>query len=154
VQYPLKLAFIYNVTKFVQWPQEVFESASAAIAICIVGQDPFPADPERELRSRTTAGRPIAIQRITAQDSLATCNVVFISDAERKNAAGLLAKSVNTSVLTIGESEGFVERGGVVNLLIHDSNVHFEINIGAAARKHLTISSRLLALAKIVRTEQ
>jgi hypothetical protein len=154
VQYPLKLAFIYNVTKFVQWPPEVFDSASAALVICIVGQDPFPADAERELRSRTTGGRPIGIQRITARDDLATCHVIFISDAEQKNAAGLLARSINLSVLTIGESKGFVESGGVVNLLVHDSNIRFEINPVTAERKRLIISSRLLVLAKIVRTEQ
>jgi hypothetical protein len=119
-----------------------------------VGHDPFPADAERELRLRTTRGRPIEIRKITAAKDLGVCQVVFISDAEQKNTAGILASAENTSALTIGENLGFGERGGVVNLVIHDANIRFEINTGAAERKRLIISSRLLALAKIVRTAQ
>jgi hypothetical protein len=78
--------------------------------------------------------------------------VVFISDAEPKNTASILAGAEASSALTIGENQGFAERGGVVNLVIHDANIHFEINTAAAERKHLIISSKLLALARIVRT--
>ena len=154
VQYPLKLAFIYNVTKFVEWPPEAFSSPSAPVVICIAGRDPFPADAERELRSRTSGGRPIDIRKITITDDLGNCQVVFISDAEEKNAAGILTRAENTSALTIGENEGFAQRGGVVNLVSRHANIHFEINTGAAERKRLTLSSRLLALAKIVQTGQ
>jgi hypothetical protein len=150
VQYPLKLAFIYNMTKFVEWPPKAFSSATAAVVICIVGHDPFPADAERELRSRMTGGRPIDIRKITTRDNPGVCHVIFISDTEQKNAAGILTGAENTSALTIGEDEGFAERGGVVNLAIQNANIRFEINTGAAERKHLVISSRLLALAKIV----
>ena len=79
--------------------------------------------------------------------------MVFISDAEREDAAGILARTETSSVLTIGESQGFVERGGIVNLVTQNANIRFEINIGAAVRKRLIISSRLLALAKIVRDQ-
>jgi hypothetical protein len=150
VQYPLKLAYIYNVTKFVEWPPEMFSSSSAPLVICIVGRDPFPVDAEHELRSRMTRGRPIDIRKITVKDNSGVCHVVFISDAEQKNTAGILTSAENTSVLTIGESEGFVEQGGIVNLVIQNTKIHFEINTGAAERKHLIISSRLLALAKVV----
>jgi hypothetical protein len=150
VQYPLKLAFIYNVTKFVEWPTGTFDSASSAVVICIVGHDPFPADAERELRSRMTGGRPVDLRKITALDDPGICQVVFITNADQKNTASILTKAENTSTLTVGENEGFVERGGVVNLAIQDMKIHFEINTGAAKRKHLIISSRLLALAKIV----
>jgi hypothetical protein len=152
VQYPLKLAYIYNVTKFVEWPSETFSSASAPLVICIAGRDPFPVDAEHELRSRVTGGRPIDIRKITTKDNPGICQVVFISDAEQKNTAGILSSAENTSALTIGENEGFVERGGVVNLVTQNAKIHFEINAAAAARKHLLISSRLLALAKIVST--
>ncbi|MBZ5633003.1 MAG: TonB-dependent receptor [Acidobacteriia bacterium] len=153
VQYPLKLAFIYNMTKFVEWPLGAFSSPSAALTICVVGHDPFPADAERELRSRMSGGRHIDIQRITTTDNPGVCQVVFISDAEREDAAGILARTETSSVLTIGESQGFVERGGIVNLVTQNANIRFEINIGAAVRKRLIISSRLLALAKIVRDQ-
>lgn len=154
VQYPLKLAFIYNVTKFVEWPPEAFSSPSAPVVICIAGRDPFPADAERELRSRTSGGRPIAIRKITITENPANCQVVFISDAEQKNAAEILALAENTSALTIGENERFAQRGGVVNLVTQHTNIQFEINTGAAERKRLVLSSRLLALAKIVQTGQ
>ncbi len=153
VQYPLKLAYIYNVTKFVEWPKEAFSNSSSPLVICIAGRDPFPADAEHELRSRTSGGRPIDVRKITTRDNPGVCQIVFISDAEQKNAAGMLASAENTSALTIGESEGFAERGGVVNLVIQDAKIRFEINTGAAERKHLIISSRLLTLAKIVHNQ-
>ena len=153
VQYPLKLAFVYNMTKFVEWPPGAFSGASAAVVICIAGHDPFPDDVKRQIRSRTSGGRPIDIRKIAAMDNPEGCHVVFISDAEQKNTAAILASAENSSALIVGESEGFVERGGVVNLVIQNAKLHFEINTSAAARKHLIISSRLLTLARIVRDQ-
>jgi hypothetical protein len=124
------------------------------LVICIAGHDPFPQDAERELQSRTSGGRHIEIRKLTITDISGVCHVVFISNAETKNTAGILTRTASTSALTIGEDEGFVQRGGMVNLVSHDANIHFEINTGAAERKHLIISSRLLTLAKIVRAAQ
>jgi hypothetical protein len=154
IHYPLKLAFIYNVTKFVEWPPAAFSSPSAPVVICIMGHDPFPEDAERELRSRTSGGRPVEIRKLAIADDPGVCHVVFICDSELKNTTRILTRAENTIALTIGESQGFGAQGGVVNLVIHDANVHFEINTGAAERKHLIISSRLLALARIVRTSE
>jgi hypothetical protein len=142
------------MTKFVEWPRETFSGPSAPVVICIAGHDPFPVDEEHELRSRTTGGRTIKLRRITTKENPEACQVIFISEAEQKNAAGILARSENTSALTIGESKGFVAQGGVINLAIQNAKIRFEINVGAAERKGLMISSKLLSLATIVRAAQ
>jgi hypothetical protein len=152
-EYTLKLAFLYNFTKFVEWPSYSFRSPGAPFAICVVGRDPFSLDIENELRTRPAGDRPVEFVALKQTDALNVCHIVFIPVTEKDQAAGIVRSLKGSSALTVGESEGFAVRGGIINFTIEGGNVHFEINRLAADRAGLKISSRLLNLAKIV-TEQ
>ena len=82
---------------------------------------------------------------------LGTCPIVFISSSDKKALRSILEGLIRPGALTVGETEGFAQLGGVINLTLEDNRVHIEVNVDAAERARLKISSKLLNLAKIVR---
>jgi hypothetical protein len=151
VEYPVKLGFLYNFTKFVEWPPNSFPDSGAPLAICIVGFDPFSPGLEGELRTRTVGSHSVEVKTLKASDTLRVCQVVFVPFTEQYQAATIVSRLKGSSTLTVGETEGFAELGGVINLTVEENKVRFEINPLAAERAHLKISSKLLSLAKIVK---
>jgi hypothetical protein len=152
-EYPLKLAFLYNFAKFVEWPADSFRSPGGTLAICIVGHNPFGLDIQSELRSRLAGGHPVEFVTLKLNDTLNACHIVFIPVTEKDQAARIVRSLKGASVLTVGESDGFAVSGGIINFTVEDGNIRFEINRRAADRAGLKISSKLLNLAKVV-TEQ
>jgi hypothetical protein len=154
VEYPAKLAFLYNFAKFVEWPAASNRSPNTNILICIAGRDPFSPRTESQLRTRIVLGHPIEIRTMRVTDSFSACNIVFVPITEQDQAANILRGLRGSSTLTVGEIEGFAARGGIINLMIEGNRLRFEINPLAAGRAGLKISSKLLSLAKIVMDDQ
>ena len=153
MEYPVKLAFLYNFTKFVEWPSGSYRSAESPLAICVVGADPFSPDLEGELRTRSVGGHPVEIKRSTPRDNLNACQIVFVPLTEETQATRIVMGLRGSSTLTIGEAEGFAMLGGIINLTVEGSKVRFEINLLAANRAGLKISSKLIGLATIVKEQ-
>jgi hypothetical protein len=150
LEYPLKLAFLYNFTKFVEWPSDSFRDPDAPLAICVVGNDPFSPDLEAELRTRAVGSHPVEVRTLRSNDALSVCHMVFVPATEKNQAARILNSLKGSSTLTVGETEGFAGLGGIINLTIEQDKLHFEVNPLAAERAGLKISSKLLSMAKIV----
>jgi hypothetical protein len=148
-EYQVKLAVLYNFAKFVEWPPAAYPSPDAPLTICIVGLDPFSPEIEAEVRTRTVRGRPVEILIVKPTKTLRLCHMVFIPVTERDRADKIVKDLNGSSTLTVGEAAGFAMMGGMINLTVAGSTVHFEINRLAADRAGLKISSKLLGLAKI-----
>jgi hypothetical protein len=151
VEYPVKLGFLYNFTKFVEWPSDSYRAPGSPLAICIVGDDPFSSVLEGELRTRTVGGHPVEVRELKSDDTLSVCHMVFVPVTEKNHAATIVSNLKGSSTLTVGETEGFAEQGGMINLTVEENKVHFEVNPLAAERAGLKISSKLLSIAKIVK---
>lgn len=145
-EYELKAAFLFNFAKFVEWP----DPASGPLRVCIVGDDPFGNKLEDTVRGKEISGQPIEIRRLNREDNPRGCQIAFIG-ASGRDARSVLDTLGGASTLTVGESPNFAKQGGIINFVLEDNKVHFEINVDAAERARLRISSKLLSLAKIVR---
>jgi hypothetical protein len=154
VEYPVKLAFLYNFTKFVEWPSDSFRKPDAPLVICIVGNDPFSPSIEGELRSRTVGGHPIEVRTLRTSDILSVCHMVFVPVTAEDQATKVVRGLKGSSTLTVGETEGFATLGGIINLTVEENKLHFEVNLLAAEHAGLKISAKMLALAKIVHDEK
>lgn len=152
-EYSVKLGFLYNFTKFVEWPSDSFREPEAPLVICIVGHDPFRQDLEVELRTRKVGGHPVEVRTQTPNDKLSICHIVFVPVTEKNQSDRILRSLQGSSTLTVGETDGFAALGGVINLTVEENKVHFEINRLAADRAGLKIGSRLLSIAKIVKEQ-
>src|ERR1700730_15087416 len=149
-EYLIKAGFIYNFANLVQWPSNAFAQPDSPIVIGILGEDPFGTILDRVLESKKVNGRVFLVKRLKSVLDLKECHIVFVSSSELTHLTEAIRSVKGTPILTIGEIPGFAKRGGVINLVLEDNKVHFEVNVEAAREAELTISSRLLALARIV----
>lgn len=153
-EYQVKAAFLYNFAKFVEWPSDSFENGTAPIQICILGRDDFGQELEPITQDKIVNGRRIEINHVVTINRAMKCHVLFVSSSERARTREILSTLQGKSILTTGDEPGFARAGGIVNFVLEESRVRFEINLDAANQAHLKISSKLLALAKLVRTDQ
>ncbi len=153
-EYRLKLAFLYNFAKFVEWPADSFSSPQAPLNICIVGRDPFDSELEQQVSERSANGHPYSTLRLRTSDDLSGCHIVFLPAASDGALPAILMRLRDSGALIVGESPGFASRGGTVNFRIEGTRLRFEVNLQAAQRGRSRISSRLLALAMLVKPQQ
>ncbi len=149
-QYQLKAVFLMNFAKFVEWPTTAFGSAQSPIAICILGEDPFGRDMDEVVRGQLAGDRTLAVKRLSQVQQEKNCHMLFVSAAEKERMERVLGALRNAPTLTVGEGDDFAAAGGMIGLLIEDNKIRFEVNLDAAERAGLKISSKLLKLAKNV----
>lgn len=142
LEYRVKAAYLFNFTKFVEWPEEALRDGTP-LTICTVGGNPFGPALGETIRGEQVNGRPLAARPAPPVEG---CHLLFVPRAVPP--AGHLAAASTRPILTVGESEDFLDRGGMVRFVLEDGRIRFEINHDAAARMHLRISSRLLRLAR------
>ena len=150
-EYQVKAAFLFNFAKFVEWPSEAFSDPNAPLVITVFGDDPFNGSLEA-VRGKLVNSRKLTIRRVKDIQDIGKSNVLFVSPSAKKDLARILDALQGQSVLTVGEDTAFTQCGGVINLVKEDNRVRFEVNVSAAERAGLKISSRLLALARIVKS--
>jgi hypothetical protein len=149
-EYHVKAAFLYHFVQLVEWPANSLGSESSPVTLCITGEDPFGGDLEATLAGKTVGTRSLRVRHLKEAEDFQGCHVLFVNGHEAAHLARLLQELKDGPVLTVGESNGFVEQGGMIGFLVVDNKVRFEINLEAAERAKLKISSRLLLLAKTV----
>ncbi len=146
-EYQVKAAFLYNFAKFVKWPDKSFASTNSPLVIGILGDNPFGTDLEVAVKNKTINGHPLLIKQV-APAELKSCHVVFISRTPKRNLPETLEPLKRESILTVSEVEEFTGAGGMICFTMEENKVRFEINDAAAKMAGLSISSKLLNLAK------
>jgi len=152
-EYLIKAGFIYNFAKFVEWPAAAFAQPDSPIVIGILGTDPFGNLIDRIVENKKIGARGFVVKRLkwgTDLKDLKECKILFVGASEKAHLDDLVQIVKSLPILTVGETPGFAERGGVIRFILEDNRVRFEINVEAAHQADLTISSRLLTLARII----
>ena len=152
-EYLIKAGFIFNFAKFVDWPPGTFAQPDSPIVIGILGTDPFGAIIDQIVQDKKIGGRGFVVKRLkwgTDLKDLKECKILFVGASERVHIDELVQIVRGLPILTVGETPGFAEHGGVIRLVLEDNRVRFEVNVDAARQAGLTISSRLLTLARII----
>lgn len=166
-EYKIKAAFLYNFIKFVDWPEEKTDDPKEPIIIGIVGKDPF-GEAFEPMTKKQIKGRNGLISRFegmeklkksgktdkSAIESLRKCHLIFICSSEEKNITDIINLVDKHSVLTVGENPNMLKSGGMINFVVEENKVRFEINLTAAKNSKLKIRSQLLRLAKNVIEEK
>jgi hypothetical protein len=142
LEYRVKAAYLYNFIKFVDWPSR---APTGPVTICIAGRNPFGDVLTETIQGESVNGRPLQIRVVLEPDS--SCHVLFVPQGGP--AATYLRAARGSPLLTVGESRDFIAQGGIINFIVEDGSVRFEIDADAAERAELKISSRLLRLARV-----
>ena len=147
-EYQVKAAFLFNFLKYVSWPADSPLLKSAIYRIGLIGTDPFGSTLDEIVSGASIEGRPVLIARLSDPDSLRSCHIVFVKSASDSLLSSILRQAEQFGIVTVGESPTFIEDGGVIRLRLKDDQVRFDINLAAANRSGLRISSKLLQLAQ------
>ena len=140
----VKAAYILNFTRYANWPTTSANS-QAPLVVCLLGLGAD--DIAQQLRSRMAGSRPLETRLLRRDDDPEACHALYISHSEGTRQGALLSRLRGSAVLTIGDSASFLADGGIINLMLVDGNIHFEINLAAAKRSGMSLNPRVLALA-------
>ena len=152
-EYQVKAFFLYNFARYVEWPSQSFKAVNDPIVICILGQNPFGSALVEAVAGKMVEGRPFVVRQISDIQAGDNCHILFVNSSERKLFRSLAGRLKGSGVLSVGETQGFTTDGGIINFKLEDGKVRFEIDVDAAGREHLHISSKLLSLAQIAKEQ-
>ena len=147
----LKAAFLYNAVKFIDWPGETFDHAESPIAVGIFGEEEFVATLRTLLHGKKAHGRNFTVRKVANAQEARECQILFFSSSETRRLQNIGDQIRRLPILTIGESNEFLDEGGILNIFFEDKQLRFEVNSAAAEGAKLSISSQLMKLAKKVR---
>jgi hypothetical protein len=152
-EYDLKAAFLFNFAHYVEWPRDAFLSETAPVTIGILGEDPFHRSLDEIVANEMVGGRKLIVRRFASIEQIEPCQILFVSASHTKRLDQVVAKLGKQSVLTVGDTEGFTARSGMIGFEMVKNRLKLRINLPAARAAGLTISSQLLRQATIVGSE-
>jgi hypothetical protein len=150
LEYKVKSAFLYHFTKFVEWPEDGGFEDPTLIRIGVLGNDRFADAVASAIAGKRVGNRSLSLSRFSDVDTLQPCHILFIDRSYSDSLEAVLEKMRHYPVMTVGDAPGMAERGAITNFYKSGKKIRFEINTVAADRAGLTISSKMLNLARIV----
>jgi len=152
LEYAVKAAFLAKFGGFVEWPASAFGAPSAPLQLCVLGEDPFGAALDRVAAAQQVAGRGLEVRRLkTAVRGDNGCHILYIAPSESARLAQVLEAVRGSSVLTVSDVRPPAAATGIINFVVKDERVRFDIDDEAAAQNRLAVSSKLLSLALSVK---
>lgn len=148
-EYEVQAAYLSNFGRFVEWAPATGDKDP--FYVCVLGADPFGSVLDAALRGESINGQPMVPRRIAAPAEASNCRIVYINPAKDTQMRAILGALRNMSVLTVSDAADFTREGGMIQFVLDGNRVRFDINLGAAQRAGLTLSSELLKVAAAVR---
>jgi hypothetical protein len=150
LEYRAKANYLANFPSFVEWPPESLPPGEAPFLVCVFGEFSFGTSLAEIARGAIVQKRHLEIRWIRRVQELSSCQVLFVSRSEQKRYNLLLDAVRGLMVFTVGETPEFLGAGGILCFSSQQGTIQFDVNLEAANKAHLKISSRLLALARHV----
>ncbi len=149
-EYRVKAAFLYKFGGYVEWPDRSFARADSPIAIGVMGADALADELAQIVSGRNVNGRPVLVRRLRPGDPIAGLHVLFIGRVDRGRLAEILAAAKGQALLTVTESEEGLELGSMINFVVVENKVRFDVAPPPPESDNLKISARLLGVARKV----
>ncbi len=152
-EYELKAVFLYNLGKFVRWPETAFENPSDSLKICVLGQDPFKKNLYTPAQAGKINNRQIEIKRLNQVKQSHICHILFISESEKSQLTQIMNDLRSYPILTVGDMDGFIAAGGMVKFYLDEERIRLAINLNVLKSTGLQADANLLRIARIVSAE-
>ena len=154
IEYRLKAAYLFNFTKFIEWPPAAFDGPASPFVVGVLDPEGTAAAIIAEtLRGKSTAtGRAIEVRHLTALPARGgDYHQLFVTRASGLDPATVRTALGRAPVLLVGETDRFAEEGGIIGLVISGDAVRCEVNLAGAERVGVKLSGRLASVARLVR---
>jgi hypothetical protein len=142
-EYEVMAAYLFNFARLTEWPVDAFSLTENHFSICVLGEDHFEGSLDL-LRGRVIDGHNVLIRQIDRVQKSAGCNLLFVSSSETDNLSKIISYVMYDPVLTVSDIKGFDDAGGIISLFLKNNRLKFRINLEAAGKAKLKISSYLL----------
>ena len=151
IEYQIKASFVYTVAKFVDWPLGSFPSAGAPLTLGVLADDKAVSDAiAAALKGKRVHDRPLVVRQVHDARRARECQILYVGGGRAATDPGVLGLAAARGVLTVGEGRTFAQDGGILGLTLQESMVQFEVNIEAAQKAGLVISSKILRLGRVI----
>lgn len=149
-EYQVKAVFLFNFTRFVDWPPTAFADAQAPFVIGVLGRDPFGRTLDDAVRGEQVNGRPLVVERYRSRTELKRCHILFIDRSANADLVPVLTALEGAGTLTVSDFEPDAPRNVTIRFLEEDHRIRLRIDVDSARNAGLTISSKLLRPAQVV----
>jgi hypothetical protein len=150
-EYRIKAAYLYQLGRYVDWPAKAFSSRKAPFVIGVLEQDPLVGDLEQIARVKKIQDRPIQIRRFASAAAIRPCHILHLSASlSPETQAEVVRKTAQPGILLIGDATDLLTWGGTMQFVVEDNRIRVVISRKAAERAGLTISAKLLQVARVV----
>lgn len=146
----IKAAYVYRFLNYVHWPASQFASPQSPVVLGGVGDDPVNHLLKKVAESKNAGQRPLEYREVRSSEDAQGCHIIFVSSSASAKLAEDLLHDSDAHILYVGESSKFISHGGVINFLIRENKVRFELSRTNAGQRGLEVSSKLARLAIIV----
>lgn len=144
----IKAVFLFNFTRFIDWPPHSFDSDEAPFVIGVIGSNSFVRYIDESVAGEKVGTHPIVVEQFKDARDIRKCHILYINlSDERKIKEAIMAIS-GRGILTVSDNEDFGKLGGIIRFYTEKNKIRLEINTEAAKTAQLTISSKLLSVAK------
>ena len=148
-EYRVKAAFLYKFGSYIEWPSGSFARADSPVAIGVMGADALADELVQIVAGRNVNGRPVRVRKLRPGDPIAGLHVLFVG-RDSGRLAEILAAAKGRALLTVTESEEALELGSMINFVVVEDKVRFDIAPPPSESSNLKISARLLGVARKV----
>jgi hypothetical protein len=142
VELHVKAAYLFNFGRYVSWPQQTGD-----VVIGVIGHDPIVDVLEKTIAGKTINSRAYRVRIFAAAEQIDRCDILFLPRSEARHAPSIFTAISGKPILTVSDLEGFSNDGGMIEFLLIDDTLKFDINLAAAQKSGLQISSELLRVA-------
>lgn len=149
-EHRVKAAYLYKFAGYIEWPDAAFAHASSPFVIGVLGADELAEELARITRGRSFGQRSIVVRRLQPGDALDGMHVLYVGYTDPQHAAGVLSALRGKPVLTVTAAEELGNSGSVINFVVVDNRIRFDVSLAPAEQHQLKISSLLLAVARRV----
>ncbi len=153
-EYRIKAACLYKFAKYTTWPKEAFEREDSHFVVAVVGKDPFEGDLAKTLSGKSVGKHAISVRHVEKPEEALAAHILFVGEMGPPERGELLQRLLGRAIFVVGETPGLALEGAVANFYLENNKVRFEINLEAAKRGSLELSSELLKLARLVKEEK
>jgi hypothetical protein len=150
-EYQVEAVYLYNFGRFVEWPAKSASKQTNLFTICVLGEDPFGRSLDAALAGETIGNQKVVAKRILNPQMTSDCRILFISSSEENQLNQVIDALDKHDVLTVSDIPHFSRRRGMIQFVLEENRIRFEVNLTAAQRADLTLSSDLLKVAAVVR---
>ena len=144
-EYDVKAAFLFNLAKFVEWPQEKLKADDSPFVIGVVGQEAV-EHVRTVVRDKAIDKHKIVVRLLDGADELKDCHILFLARSDKQRAAEMMAAAQKAPILTVGETEDFLDAGGMIRFYLENDNLRIEISSSSVRQASLVIKANALAV--------